>query len=252
MTSVISRRGERKGRFLLAFALLWIVSPPPTSGADPRLVELGRRIAEGAELPEERTCSRCHGALGVGRPEEETPRLAGQARFYLLKQLDDFAAGARASDRMAPVARALTERQREAVAAYYASLHAVPYPEAPWGDALLIQRGGVLSAIGDEARGIRACQLCHAAAGAGIAPSFPYLAGQYADYTARQLSLWQTGERRNDPLDVMAEIARRLDEPEIAALALYFARTRPPPADLSSPIPAEPIPPPPGSPDPAD
>ena len=46
----------------------------------------------------------------------------------------------------------------------------------------------------------------------------------------------------------MAEIAERLEEEEIRALALYFARVRPPLAALSSPIPAEPIPPPPESP----
>ena len=56
------------------------------------------------------------------------------------------------------------------------------------------------------------------------------------------------GARRNDPLEVMAEIAERLEEEEIRALALYFARVRPPLAALSSPIPAEPIPPPPESP----
>ena len=229
-----------------------LVAPAPAHAADPRMIEFGRRIAEGAELPAERTCSRCHGALGIGRPEEGAPRLAGQARFYLHKQLDDFASGARQSVKMAPVAHALSPEQRAAAAAYYASLHAIPYPDAPWGDPLLLQRGGVLSAIGDEERGIRACQLCHADAGVGIAPSFPYLAGQYADYTARQLSRWQAGARRNDPLGVMAEIARRLDEQEIAALGLYFARVRPPPADLSSPIPAEPIPPPPEAPEVAD
>ena len=236
----------------LALALVSFLAPAPAHAADPRTVELGRRIAEGAELPAVRTCSRCHGALGIGRREEGTPRLAGQARFYLHKQLDDFASGARRSEKMAPVARALTAEQRAAVAAYYASLHAIPYPDAPWGDPELLQRAGVLSAIGDEGRGIRACQLCHANAGVGIAPSFPYLAGQYADYTARQLSLWQAGGRRNDPLDTMGEIARRLDEREIEALGLYFARVRPPPADLSSPIPAEPIPPPPDAPSVAD
>jgi cytochrome c553 len=234
----------------LALALLWLLGPaPPVQAANPREVELGRRIAEGTLLPEERTCSHCHGALGVGRPEKGTPRLAGQARFYLQKQLDDFASGTRPSDKMAPVARALTDAQRAAVAAYLASLYAIPYPTPPYGDPELIQQGGVLSAIGDEARGILACELCHADAGVGIAPSFPFLAGQYADYTARQLRLWKDGRRRNDPLEVMAEIARRLDEEEIEALGLYFARVRPPPSDLSSPIPAEPIPPPP---EPAD
>jgi cytochrome c553 len=43
----------------------------------------------------------------------------------------------------------------------------------------------------------------------------------------------------------MAEIAKALNEDEIAALALYFARVRAPATVVSSPIPEEPIPPPP-------
>jgi cytochrome c553 len=233
-------------------ALFLASAAAPSLAADPRDVALGREIAEGTALSEEITCSRCHGVLGVGRPEEQTPRLAGQPRLYLHKQLDDFASGARVSAKMAPVARAVSSAQREAVAAYYASLHAIPYPEAPYGEPALVQEGGVLSALGAEDRGIRACEVCHADAGVGIAPSFPYLAGQYAYYTERQLLLWKAGMRRNDPLDVMAEIAERLEEEEIRALALYFARVRPPPAALSSPIPAAPIPPPPESPPAAD
>jgi cytochrome c553 len=232
----------------LPLALFLAFVGAPALAADPREVALGREIAEGAVLPEEITCSRCHGALGIGRPQEQTPRLAGQPRLYLHKQLDDFASGDRVSGKMAPVARALTPAQREAVAAYYAALHSVPYPEPPHGGPALVQEGGVLSAIGDAARGIRPCEICHADAGVGIAPSFPYLAGQYAYYTEKQLLLWKTGVRRNDPLEVMAEIAVRLEEEEIRALALYFARVRPPSAALSSPIPAEPIPPPPESP----
>ena len=231
-----------------ALVVAWLLAAPPPLAAGPREVALGRQIAEGAVLPEEKTCSHCHGVLGIGRPEEETPRLAGQPRFYLHKQLDDFVAGARFSEKMTPVARALTPAQREAVAAYYASLYAIPYPEAPYGEPSLVQKGGVLSAIGDLDRDIRACEICHADAGVGIAPSFPYLAGQYAYYTEKQLLLWKAGTRRNDPLEVMAEIAERLDEDEIKALALYFARIRPPPAALSSPIPEEPIPPPPEAP----
>ena len=231
----------------LPLAMILIMMAPPLA-ADPREIALGREIAEGTALPLETTCSRCHGVLGLGRPEEQTPRLAGQPRFYLHKQLDDFASGARVSQKMTPVALALSPAQRQAVAAYYASLYAMPYPEAPYGDPVLVQRGGVLSAIGDSTRDIRACEICHADAGVGIAPSFPYLAGQYAYYTERQLLLWKAGIRRNDPLKVMAEIAERLDQEEIRALALYFARVRPPPPALSSPIPQEPIPPPPEEP----
>jgi cytochrome c553 len=214
-------------------------------GADPRAIALGRSLAQGGVLPPERTCSRCHGALGEGKPEEGAPRIAGQPRFYLEKQLGDFAAGTRQSDKMAPVARTLSAAQRAAAAAYYASLYAVPYPPAPEADPRLIQDGGVLSAIGAPEREIRACEVCHADAGVGIAPSFPYLAGQYADYTERQLRAWREGRRHNDPLGVMAALAERLEEREIRALALYFARLRPPAAEVSSPVPEEPIPPPP-------
>jgi cytochrome c553 len=216
--------------------------------ADPRVVALGRQIVEGAGVSPDHACARCHGVLGTGKPEEGAPRIANQPRLYLEKQLRDFVEGTRQSDRMTPVARALSDEQRAAVAAYYGSLWSVPYPEAPYADPALVQRGGVLSAAGDSAREIRACVICHADAGVGIAPSFPYLAGQYADYTERQLLRWKAGVRRNDPLDVMAEIAERLEDEEIQALALYFARVRPPPAVLSSPIPAEPIPPPPAEP----
>jgi cytochrome c553 len=223
-----------------------------TQGADPRVVETGREIVLGAGIPPDFACRRCHGAKGEGKPSEDAPRLAGQPRLYLEKQLRDFVDGTRQSEKMTPVARALSEEQREAAAAYYASLHAVPYPEAPYADPKLVQRGGILSAIGDVEREIGACEICHADAGVGIAPSFPYIAGQYADYTERQLRSWKQGTRSNDPLDVMAEIAERLSDEEIRAVALYFARVRPPSESLSSPIPAEPIPPPPETPSIAD
>lgn len=233
---------------MTVLALGLCLVPLAVLAADPREVALGRRLAEGALLHPDHACSRCHGVLGIGRPEENTPRLAGQPRFYLRKQLEDFAQGTRQSEKMAPVARALSAEQREAAAAYFASLHFVPYPPAPEADPALVQQGGVLSAVGDEERAIRACEICHADAGVGLAPSFPYLAGQYAEYLERQLLLWKRGERTNDPLEVMAEIARRLSDDEIRALAFYFARVRPPLATLSSPIPEDPIPPPPDEP----
>jgi cytochrome c553 len=231
---------------LLAIPLCLLASV--AHGADPRVVEMGRAIVRGAGIPPDLACERCHGTKGEGKPEEGAPRLAGQPRFYLEKQLGDFADGTRRSEKMTPVARALSEEQREAAATYYASLHAVPYPDPPYGDPALVRRGGILSAIGEADREIEACEICHADAGVGIAPSFPYLTGQYADYTERQLRAWKQGARRNDPLDVMAEIAERLSGEEIQALALYFARVRPPSGDVSSPIPEEPIPPPPETP----
>ena len=226
-------------------ALLCCLVSFAASAADPREVARGREIAQGAGLAEDQACSRCHGLDGAGKPAEGAPRLAGQPRLYLEKQLEDFAAGTRQSAKMAPVARALDGDQRGAAAAWYAALSTTPYPPPPAGDPALIQQGGVLSAQGDEARALRPCELCHADAGVGVAPSFPYLAGQDADYTAAQLHAWRQGRRTNDTLNVMAEIAKALTEDEIAALSLYFARVRPTPAVVAKPEPAEPIPPPP-------
>lgn len=232
------------GFHAFAAALLAVVlylAGIPKTFADPEAVEAGRRIALGeTEAPK---CARCHGERGEGNPAAGHPRLTAQSRFYLLKQLEDFAAGTRPSEDMEPIARKLTSDQRSAAAAYYASVREAPYPPRPEGDPLLLQCGGTLSAVGSPQRGIRACALCHAGAGTGIPPSFPYLAGQYADYTARQLLLWKRGRRHNDPLDVMGEIARKLSDTEIQGLALYFARVRLPSDSINDLTPAEPWPP---------
>lgn len=200
-------------------------------------VENGRRIA--LQGPKEVRCARCHGKLGQGDGPGGHPRIANQSRFYLQKQLEDFASEARPSEEMTPVAKALTEAQRAAVAAYYASIRKAPYPPRPRGEPWLLQQGGVLSAIGSAKRSIKACNLCHASAGTGIPPSYPYLAGQFANYTERQLQLWKQGLRRNDPLELMADIAEKLSDEEIRGLALYFARVRVPSEQINDLTPAE-------------
>lgn len=205
--------------------------------ATPEAIEEGRRIA--LHAPDDIRCARCHGKLGQGDSSAGHPRLTKQSRFYLRKQLEDFASGERPSEDMAPIARTLTEDQWEAVAAYYASIRDAPYPPRPEGDLRLLQQGGALSAIGSVERNIRACALCHADAGTGIPPSYPYLAGQFADYTERQLQLWKQGLRRNDPLEVMADIAKKLSDEEIRGLALYFARAQLPADRINDLTPAE-------------
>ncbi|HET8729066.1 MAG TPA: c-type cytochrome [Alphaproteobacteria bacterium] len=212
----------------------------PAALADPNEIETGRRIALGlADAP---ACASCHGRQGEGNPAAGAPRLAAQSGFYLRKQLDDYAAGTRPGDVMSKIARALSEGQRAAVSAYYAAIREAPYPPPPRGDALLLQRGAALSAAGAPDRGIRSCRECHASEGTGIPPSYPYLAGQFAGYTERQLEAWREGHRRNDPLDVMARIAERLSDDDIRALGLYFARLRPSPDEINDLTPPEILP----------
>lgn len=64
------------------------------------------------------------------------------------------------------------------------------------------------------------CTACHGADGKGIAPIYPVLAGQYADYLAYALKQYRSGERNNA---IMMPLAAALSDDDIADLAAYFA-----------------------------
>lgn len=68
---------------------------------------------------------------------------------------------------------------------------------------------------------------CHGPFSIGLPPSFPYLAGQYASYMQLQFALWKQGKRKNDPLNVMKDIAMRLNDENIRAVSLYFESVHP-------------------------
>jgi cytochrome c553 len=67
----------------------------------------------------------------------------------------------------------------------------------------------------------QACVECHGKEGAApIDPSYPFLAGQYADYLASALEMYRDGRRENA---LMAAQAKELKDQDIANLAAYFA-----------------------------
>jgi cytochrome c553 len=121
---------------------------------------------------------------------------------------------------MAPIAKALSADDAADVAAYYASIKA-PYLPLSSADPVLISRGKQLARIGDAAKELQSCNNCHGPGGVGELPAIPYLAGQYEHYIAFQLTMWQRGFRNNSP-DAMADIAKRLDAHDIAAVAAYY------------------------------
>lgn len=82
-------------------------------------------------------------------------------------------------------------------------------------------------------RGAAACSGCHGLNGAGVAAAgFPRLAGQNADYLAKQLRDMQRGLRSNP---IMQPIAKALADDEIVATAGYFAALPIPPAQERAP-----------------
>lgn len=66
-------------------------------------------------------CAACHGANGISAIPMY-PNLAGQKAQYTVKQLKAFKSGTRKDPVMAPMAMALSDKDMENLAAYYASL----------------------------------------------------------------------------------------------------------------------------------
>lgn len=201
---------------------------PPVAAAGEQAHSLaGLAVAQGTVRIGALACHSCHGLEGHTEGSGAFPRLAGQHGWYLLKQLQDYASGSRPNEVMTPIARILSARQMEDVAVWYAAQPPGAREAASGADVRQRQLGGALSAVGVPERGVTACTSCHGRVGEGVAPSVPALAGQFAPYTALQLRLWKRGERRNDPLGVMAQIARGMTDEEIDAAAAYFAALDP-------------------------
>lgn len=68
------------------------------------------------------------------------------------------------------------------------------------------------------------CSSCHGAAGHGVAPNFPKLAGQHEAYLRKQMQDFRSGARK-DP--AMSPIAAGLSDTQIEAAARYFAGQEP-------------------------
>jgi len=174
-------------------------------------------------------CAQCHAFTGTSDGTGAFPRLSGQSAAYLARQLRDFGSKARANAIMTPIAHALSADDIDDVAAYYASVES-PFPPLPSPSPELVKKGKELAENGNPAKAIPGCNACHGAGGAGESPTIPYLAGQYAHYTAFELQMWQRGFRGNSP-EAMRLFARKLDDEEIAAVAAYYQQLRP-----SSPV----------------
>ncbi len=67
-------------------------------------------------------CAVCHGPDGNGVPTfPDYPKLAGQHQDYLLRALREYQSGGRKNAIMAPMAQALTLKEMDDLAAFFAS-----------------------------------------------------------------------------------------------------------------------------------
>jgi cytochrome c553 len=163
------------------------------------------------------TCAACHGADG-NAAVAMYPSLAGQSEAYLVKQLKDFKSGNRENGVMAGMVAGLNEADMQNLAAYFASQTLKPAP------ATTSAAGQKLYVSGDAKRGITACIACHAVDGKGMDfAAFPAIAGQNAAYLKSQLEQFRSGTRGNDRNSIMRNIAVKLSDDDIAALADYMS-----------------------------
>lgn len=163
-------------------------------------------------------CAACHGADG-NSANPEWPKLAGQHDKYLVKQLTNFKAGERTNAMMAPMAAGLSEQDMADIAAYYGS----QTQTSGKADPALVDAGEKLYRGGNATTGVAACIACHAPNGMGNPQAnFPRLSGQHAAYIVNQLKAFRAGERANDAGKMMQNIAARMTDTEMQAVASYI------------------------------
>lgn len=165
-------------------------------------------------------CIGCHNIPGYQGSFPEiyrVPKIAGQNAKYIVVALTEYKKGDRKHPSMHAIARTLSDQDMADVAAYYERLgkgEAAPDKPAdpPASVAKLLAQAN--------------CASCHGANfSKPIDPSYPKLAGQYADYLYAALKAYQTDNNphigRNNA--IMMGMARPFTHAEIKAIAGYLA-----------------------------
>ncbi|HEY7930423.1 MAG TPA: c-type cytochrome [Steroidobacteraceae bacterium] len=169
-------------------------------------------------------CTTCHGARGFAGSDGYYPRIAGKPAGYLFNQMLNFQAGRRHFPLMIYLLQLQDTPYLKEMANYFASQR-IPYPLPAPGqaDAAQLARGRQIAMHGDAARQVPACVACHGSHLLGTEPTVPGLLGVSQDYLVGQLGAWRSGARAAFAPDCMAEIARRLSDEQIQALAGWLA-----------------------------
>lgn len=174
-------------------------------------------------------CVTCHGQSGQGTNNGYFPRVAGKPAGYLFNQLLAFRDGTRKYPPMNYLLAYLPESYLREMAEHFAKLNP---PYASWevapADAAIVSRGETLIRTGDANKGIPACMACHGERLTGMEPGIPGLVGLRPTYIVGQLTRWQVGDRHAAEPDCMMRIAARLSGDDIAAVAAWLARQKPP------------------------
>lgn len=169
-------------------------------------------------------CGACHGPDG-NSVNPQWPSIAGQHAPYVIRQLEAFQNGERTNILMSSQAMSLTEQDMKDIAVFFA---AQPAAAKSVADPGLVEKGEALYRGGDKESGAAACLTCHGPTGRGNpAAKYPLLRGQHATYVAATLREYATDARKSDgAARIMRDIAKRLSEDDIVAVAAYVQGLR--------------------------
>ncbi len=180
---------------IAAFAVAFLAHSAAAADA-----ENGRKLAY--------TCMGCHGIENYKNayPKYSVPKLGGQSATYIVAALAGYDSHERWHPTMQGYAATLSARDRDDIAAWFASVstHETAAKQA-----------------GSPPETAAACAACHGTDGVGTLPENPTLAGQHADYLVQALNDYRLGKRKNP---IMGAFAKTLTPADIRALADYFSK----------------------------
>ena len=165
-------------------------------------------------------CFGCHNIVGYQSSFPEVykvPKLGGQSAAYIAAALKAYQGGERKHPTMRGIATSLTDQDINDIAAFYEKQSIQPKADTPSR-----QPDAQVTALLNKA----ACASCHGANfSKPIAPNYPKIAGQHADYLFVALKSYKTD---NNPAvgrsnGVMGAIAKQFSNAELKVLAKYMA-----------------------------
>lgn len=162
----------------------------------------------------------CHGVDG-NSITPIWPKIAGLSEGYALAQLLEFKKGQdgrRYDPSMLGIVKDLSNEELAILAKYYAT-QSMSLGEA---SAEYLELGQSIYRGGNLLTGVPACSACHGPNGQGnYLAKIPRLGGQNGEYILSQLQKFKNKERTNDVNGMMQDIAAKLSDEEMRAVANY-------------------------------
>ncbi len=164
-------------------------------------------------------CAGCHGQGGAAPVQPAYPKIAGLGETYLFRQLVAIRDEVRIVPEMTGLLTDKSNQDLRDLAAYF-DQQEMPIGQA---DPEMVEKGQALYRGGNLASGVAACAACHGPRGQGNEPAgYPRLSGQNVEYVVKSLNEFRDGERGGPQAQIMTDIASRLTDEEIAAVANYI------------------------------